>query len=191
MKPLLILSTVIDRITAAIGRAVSWLVLVAVLISAANAIVRKAFNYSSNAWLEAQWYLYGAVFLLAAAYALQRNDHVRIDVIFGSLSKRTRQWINLFGHCFMLMPFTILMVYLSVPFVLTSYMQQEGSPSAGGLILWPAKALVLAGFALLVLQGVSEIIKTIAIMRGLIPDPHDESHQAHLEAEALAQERKP
>ncbi len=190
MKPLLTISTVIDRITAAIGRAVSWLILVAVLISAGNAIVRKAFNTSSNAWLEAQWYLYGAVFLLAAAYALQRNDHVRIDVIFGNLPHRARHWINLFGHCFMLMPFTILMVYLCVPFVLTSFRQQEISTNAGGLILWPAKILILGGFALLVLQGISEIIKTVAILRGLIPDPHEELHE-HIEAEAMAPERKP
>lgn len=190
MQPLLTLSTVIDRITATIGRAVSWLVLVAVLISAGNAIVRKAFNISSNAWLEAQWYLYGAVFLLAAAYALQRNDHVRIDVVFGNLPYRARHWINLFGHCFMLMPFTILMVYLCVPFVLTSFRQQEISTNAGGLILWPAKALILGGFVLLVLQGISEIIKTVAVLRGLIPDPHEEV-QEHLETEPSAPEQMP
>jgi TRAP-type mannitol/chloroaromatic compound transport system permease small subunit len=188
MHFLLGLSRGIDRITAAIGFTVSWFILAAVLISAANAVVRKAFDMSSNAWLEAQWYLFSAVFLLAAAYTLQRDDHIRIDVVSGMLSRRVRNWIDLFGHFFMLTPFVALMIYHAIPFVTTSYKQQESSSNAGGLIVWPAKALVLAGFALLAMQAVSEIIKRIAIMRGVIPDPHIGGHQAHLEAEALAQE---
>lgn len=190
MQSLLRLSTVIDRITVAIGQSVSWLILAAVLISAGNAIVRKAFDTSSNAWLEMQWYLFAAVFLLAASYTLQRNDHIRIDVVSNMLSKSVRNWIDLLGHFLMLMPFVLLIIYHAIPFVLTSYAQQESSANAGGLIVWPAKALILAGFALLALQGVSEIIKRIAIMQGLIPDPH-EGHQAHLDAEALLKEQKP
>jgi TRAP-type mannitol/chloroaromatic compound transport system permease small subunit len=188
MQALLSLSRGIDRITAAIGHTVSWFILAAVLISAGNAIVRKTFDMSSNAWLEAQWYLFSAVFLLAAAYTLQRDDHIRIDVFSGMLPKRVRHWIDLLGHFFMLTPFVIIMIYHAIPFVVTSYKQQESSSNAGGLIVWPAKALVLAGFMLLALQAVSEIIKRIAIMRGLIPDPRPEGHHAHLEAEALAAE---
>lgn len=185
MKTLLRLSEVIDWITALIGRAVSWLILAAVLISTGNAIVRKAFDMSSNAWLELQWYCFSAVFLLAAAYALQRNDHIRIDIVSGMLPKAVRNWIDLLGHLFMLMPFAILMIYEAAPFLYVSYMQQENSPNAGGLIVWPAKALVLAGFSLLAIQGVSEIIKRIAIMRGLIPDPHEGSSAHHI-AEDIA-----
>jgi TRAP-type mannitol/chloroaromatic compound transport system permease small subunit len=173
MKLLLKISSVIDTITAFIGRAASWLVLVAVLISAGNAAIRYSLNISSNAWLEAQWYLYGAVFLLSAAYTLQRNEHVRVDVVFGALPKRAQNWINLLGHIFMLMPFTMLLIYEAVPFVITSYQQQELSENANGLIQWPAKSLLLAGFVLLAVQGISEIIKRIAVMRGLIPDPHE------------------
>ena len=128
---------------------------------------------SSNAWLELQWYLFGAVFLLAAAYTLQRNDHIRIDIISGVLPRGLRNAIDLFGHALMLMPLAILMVYESFEFAWKSYLQQENSSNAGGLILWPAKALILAGFFLLALQGISEIIKRIAVMRGLIPDPYD------------------
>jgi TRAP-type mannitol/chloroaromatic compound transport system permease small subunit len=184
MQALLGLSRGIDRITAAIGHTVSWFILAAVLISAGNAVVRKTLDTSSNAWLEAQWYLFSAVFLLAAAYTLQRDDHIRIDVVSGMLSKRVRNWIDLLGHFFMLTPFVIIMIYHAIPFVMTSYRQQEASSNAGGLIIWPAKALVLAGFALLALQAVSEIIKRIAIMRDIIPDPHA-GHHAHLEVEAL------
>lgn len=192
MTSLLRLSALIDWITANIGRAVSWLILVAVLISAGNAIIRKAFDMSSNAWLEAQWYLFAAVFLLAASYTLQRNEHIRIDIISNMLPKRVRNWIDLFGHFFMLMPFVLLIIYESIPFVLTSFAQQENSPNAGGLILWPAKALVLAGFTLLALQGLSEIIKRIAIMRGLMADPHDSQSTHHpVESMSIPAEPKP
>jgi TRAP-type mannitol/chloroaromatic compound transport system permease small subunit len=163
---------------------VSWLVLVAVLVSAGNAVIRKAFSMSSNAWLELQWYLFGAVFMLAAAYTLKNNEHIRIDIFYGSRSKRTRDWIDLLGHILFLMPFSVLMVFLLWPYVWRSYLSGEHSPNAGGLVLWPARAFLLIGFVLLVLQGVSEIIKKIAIMRGLIDDPHDEvgHHAASLEA---------
>jgi TRAP-type mannitol/chloroaromatic compound transport system permease small subunit len=162
----------VDRFTAAIGRAVSWLILASVLISAGNAISRKAFSLSSNAWLELQWYLFGAAYLLAAAFTLQRNEHIRIDIVSNLLSARVRDWIDLFGHVVMLMPFVILMIRESLPFVLYSFRLQEWSSNAGGLIVWPAKALILAGFLLLFVQGLSEIVKRIAIMRGLIEDPH-------------------
>ncbi|AFL52734.1 TRAP-type mannitol/chloroaromatic compound transport system permease small subunit [Sinorhizobium fredii] len=171
MKPLLGISRLIDVVTEKIGKAVSWLILVAVLVSAGNAVVRKAFNVSSNAWLEAQWYLFGGAFMLAAAYTLSQNEHIRIDVVYGMFSRRVQHWIDLFGHVFFLMPFVLLMLYYFVPYVRMSYVSGEVSSSAGGLIIWPAKAILLAGFILLALQGVSEIIKKIAIMTGNMDDP--------------------
>ena len=120
MRLLIGLSSAIDAVTAFLGRAVAWLILAAVLVSAGNAVIRKAFDMSSNAWLELQWYLFGAVFLLAAAYTLQRNEHIRIDIVSGMLSKRARDWIDLFGHVFFLMPFVLLMLYLARPLCLAS-----------------------------------------------------------------------
>lgn len=178
MQSLLRLSAVIDKITTAIGHSVSWLVLGAVLISAGNAVVRKIFDTSSNAWLEAQWYLFSMVFLLAAAYTLRRDEHIRIDVVSSMLPRRVRDWIDLLGHILMLMPFAIIILYHAVPIFMTSYRLNEGSSSAGGLPVWPAKGLIVAGFALLALQGVSEIIKRVAIMRGLIEDPHGRASHA-------------
>ena len=171
MKSLLVFSRLIDSITENIGKAVGWLILIAVLVSAGNAVIRKMFNMSSNAWLEAQWYLFGGAFMLAAAYTLSQNEHIRIDVVYGKFSRRVQHWIDLLGHCLFLMPFVLLMVYFLVPYVLMSYRSGEGSSSAGGLIVWPAKAILLAGFVLLAAQGVSEIIKKIAIMRGDMEDP--------------------
>ncbi|MEO0919504.1 MAG: TRAP transporter small permease subunit [Pseudomonadota bacterium] len=177
MPALLRLSAFIDSITAFIGRSVSWLILIAVLVSAGNATIRKIFDTSSNAWLELQWYLYGAVFLLAAAYTLQRNEHVRIDVATSGLSKRTRDWIDLLGHIFFLMPFAALMVYLSWPFVMNSIAAGDISVNAGGLVLWPARMMVLLGFILLFAQSISEIIKRFAIIRGLIEDDASTQHE--------------
>jgi TRAP-type mannitol/chloroaromatic compound transport system permease small subunit len=171
MKPLLGFSRLIDAATERVGKAVSWLILVAVLVSAGNAIIRKAFNISSNAWLEAQWYLFGAAFMFAAAYTLSQNEHIRIDIVYGMFSRRVQHWIDLFGHVFFLMPFVLLMLYYLVPYVRMSYVSGEVSSSAGGLIIWPAKAVLLIGFILLALQGVSEIIKKIAIMTGHMDDP--------------------
>ena len=171
MDALLALSRGIDRLTAFIGRAVSFAILAAILVSATNAVIRKVFDASSNAWLELQWYLFGAAYLLAAAYALQRNEHIRIDILAGQLPRRVRSWIELGGHLLMLMPFVILVIYEAVPFVWRSIEQGEHSPNAGGLLLWPAKSLILAGFVLLFLQGVSEIIKRIAILAGRLDDP--------------------
>jgi TRAP-type mannitol/chloroaromatic compound transport system permease small subunit len=177
MAFVLSLSRAIDRLTAWIGTAAGWLVLAAVLLSAGNAIVRKTFDYSSNAFLEAQWYLFGAVFMLAAAYTLQRNEHVRIDVLSAGWSKRTRDWIDLAGHVLVLAPFVGLMASLSWPFFLSSFRSGEVSASSGGLVLWPAKGLVFAGFALLCLQAVSEIIKKALALAGVtgaetaLPEP--------------------
>ncbi|MCA1370100.1 TRAP transporter small permease subunit [Bradyrhizobium sp. BRP14] len=171
MKPLLGFSRLIDAVTEKIGKAVAWLILVAVLVSAGNAVIRKAFNISSNAWLEAQWYLFGAAFMFAAAYTLSQNEHIRIDIVYGMFSRRVQHWIDLFGHVFFLMPFVLLMLYYLVPYVRMSYVSGEVSSSAGGLIIWPAKAILPIGFILLALQGVSEIIKKIAIMTGNMDDP--------------------
>ncbi|NVP54365.1 TRAP transporter small permease subunit [Mycoplana rhizolycopersici] len=180
MGALLGLSRIIDIVTEKIGKAVSWLILVAVLVSAGNAVVRKMFNISSNAWLEAQWYLFGGAFMLAAAYTLAQNEHIRIDIVYGKFSRRKQHFIDLFGHCFFLMPFVLLMIYYFIPYVSMSYRSGEGSSSAGGLILWPAKAILLAGFLLLGAQGVSEIIKKVAIIRGDMddPTPYEPTHQA-------------
>ncbi|MFD1882446.1 TRAP transporter small permease subunit [Paracoccus pacificus] len=188
MGGLLALSRFIDRMNEFIGKSVSWLILVAVIVSAANAIIRKTMNTSSNAWLELQWYLYGAAFLLAAAYTLKQNEHIRIDIIYGLWSRRVQHWIDLIGHVFFLMPFTLLMLWLFYPWVRRSYMSGEMSNNAGGLIIWPAKALLMAGFFLLALQGISEIIKKIAVMRGVIPDPNPfvSAHEAaELEGAAI------
>ncbi|MBW6505747.1 MAG: TRAP transporter small permease subunit [Rhodobacteraceae bacterium] len=191
MRGLLALSRGIDQMNEVIGKAVSWLILVAVLVSATNAVVRKTMNVSSNAWLELQWYLFGAAFLLAAAYTLKQNEHVRIDIVYGAMSRRVQHWIDLLGHLFFLMPFVILMLYMLTPYVMKSVLNGEVSNNSGGLVIWPAKSMLLIGFILLGLQGVSEIIKKIAVMRGIIPDPTPfiSSHEAaELEAKALAKE---
>ncbi|GAB4358345.1 MAG: TRAP transporter small permease subunit [Oricola sp.] len=176
MTPLLKLSRAIDAVTAFVGRSVSWLILVAVLVSAGNATIRKIFDTSSNAWLELQWYLYGTVFLLAAAYTLQRNEHVRIDIATSHLSKRVRDWIDLFGHIFFLLPFCGIMVWLGWPFMIESIRSGEISVNAGGLVLWPAKTMIFLGFALLTAQAFSEIVKRIAVIMGVISDP-TEKHE--------------
>lgn len=171
MQALLAVSRLIDAINERVGKAVYWLVLVAVLLSAGNAIVRKTLNVSSNAWLEMQWYLFSAVFLLAAGYTLLRNEHVRIDVVAGRFSARTQTWIDVFGTVFFLLPMAVLFVYLSWPIFIRTYVQGEISTNAGGLLIWPARALVPVGFTLLALQGVSELIKRIAFLAGAAPDP--------------------
>lgn len=193
MSVALRLSSAIDRLNEMIGKGVSWLILVAVLVSAGNAVVRKTLDVSSNAWLELQWYLFGAAFLLAAAYTLRQNEHIRIDIVYGIWPRRVQHWIDLFGHVVLLMPFVLLMLFYLIPYVRTSILSGEVSPNAGGLIIWPSKALLLAGFALLALQGISEIIKKIAVMRGVIEDPTPfvSSHaSAEHEAELLAGEIK-
>jgi TRAP-type mannitol/chloroaromatic compound transport system permease small subunit len=177
----------IDRLNEKIGKSIIWLVLIAVLISAANAVVRKAFNISSNAFLEIQWYLFSGVFLLGAAWALQKNDHVRIDVISGNFSKRTQIWLEIFGTVFFLLPMTLMILWLSWPVFVTAYQSGEVSPSAGGLIYWPARLLVPVGFALLGLQGLSQLIKCFGFLAGRCPDPTEKEHRPSAEEE-LAEE---
>ena len=171
MRVLLALSAIIDRVTEFIGKWVAWLILVSIFVSAGNAIVRKLFNSSSNSWLELQWYLFGAAFMFAAAYTLKQNEHIRIDIVYGMFSRRVQHWIDLFGHVLFLMPFVLLMVWYFIPYVGLSYHSGEVSTNAGGLIVWPAKAILLVGFILLSFQGVSEIIKKIAVMNRIIDDP--------------------
>jgi TRAP-type mannitol/chloroaromatic compound transport system permease small subunit len=172
MDFLLVLSRGVDRITTVIGKSCSWLVLVAVLVSAGNAIIRYAFNMSSNGWLELQWYLFAAVFLLCAAYTLLNNEHIRIDVVSSRLSQRSRHVIDLVGHVFFLLPLCLLILYEGWPYFFLSWAGNEQSSNSGGLVRWPAKALILVGFALLLAQCLSELVKRIAVMQGRIPDPY-------------------
>ena len=191
MKGLLSLSALIDRVNEIIGKAMGAAILAAVLISAGNAVIRKAFNMSSNSWLELQWYLFGAAFMLAAAYTLKQNEHIRIDILYGAFSRRTQHWIDLLGHIFFLMPFVLLMSFMLVPYAWRAYVNGDISTNSGGLVIWPARALLALGFILLSFQGVSEIIKKIAVMRGDIDDPTPfiSSHEmAELEGKSLAQE---
>jgi TRAP-type mannitol/chloroaromatic compound transport system permease small subunit len=183
VSPLLQLSRLIDRLSEFIGRQVAWLVLAAVLISAINAAVRKAFGVSSNAFLEIQWYLFAGVFLLAAGYTLLRQEHVKIDVILGHFSKRTQIKVEMFGIVCFLFPFVFAMVSLVWPLVVKAYVTGEMSQNAGGLIRWPVFALVPAGFALLGLQGVSELIKRVAFLKGLIDDPTKKKQEKTAEEE--------
>jgi TRAP-type mannitol/chloroaromatic compound transport system permease small subunit len=166
------LSRLIDSVNEKVAGAVSWALLAAVVICAGNALMRYTLNYSSNAWLEIQWYLYAAIFMLASAYTLKRDEHVRIDVIAGRFSKRTQVWIDLCGYLLFLLPVCLLILWYGIPFAAISLQSQEMSSNAGGLIVWPAKLLVPLGFLLLVLQGVSEIIKRIAFLAGRI-DGHE------------------
>jgi TRAP-type mannitol/chloroaromatic compound transport system permease small subunit len=179
-------SRAIDAVNSRIGRVVSWLILLVVLVSAANATIRKIFDMSSNAWLELQWVLFGVVFLLCAPWTLLSNEHVRIDIVSNLLPKKFRDSIELVGHVLFLLPLTIVMIITSVPFFLRSALLNEQSMNAGGLPQWPAKSLVMIGFMLLFLQGLSELIKRAAVMRGDIPDPHigPGGIQAAAEAEA-------
>ena len=187
MSPLLSLSRLIDRANERVGHAVYWLVLVTVLVSAGNAVVRKLFNYSSNGLLEIQWYFFSAIFLFLAGYTLLRNEHVRIDVLAGRFTKRTQTWIDIFGTLFFLLPMAILIMWLSWPIFVDTFVHKEISTNAGGLIIWPARLLVPIGFALLVLQGISELIKRVAFLRGLIPDPSEKPHERTAEEELAAE----
>ena len=182
MQTLLNMSRRIDAFTKWTGKRLAWLILVAVLVSAVNAIIRKTFDTSSNSWLELQWVLFSIVFLLCSPWTLLDNEHIRIDIVNAMLPKRMRNIIDLVGHGLFLLPLTIVMIVTGVPFFLRSFQINEQSGNAGGLPQWPAKSLIMIGFAFLLVQGVSELIKRIAVMRGLIPDPH--ATQIHgLEAE--------
>ena len=187
MNLLLRLSRAIDALNRRVGRSVLWLVLVAVLISAINAVTRKLFNLSSNAFLELQWYLFSAIFLLGAGYTLLHNEHVRIDVISARLSPRTRAAIDIVGTLFFLLPMALIILKLSWPLFVDAFWSGEVSSNAGGLTRWPVKLLIPAGFALLALQGVSELIKRIGFLQGLCPDPTEKLHTLTPEEElALA-----
>ena len=188
MRTLLMLSRLIDAINDRLGKMAAWLVLVAVLISAGNAVLRKALGFSSNAFLEMQWYLFAAVFLFGGGFTLLRQEHVRIDLLYGRFSHRTQICIDIFGTLFFLLPFTLLLTWLSWPIFLGAWQSGEHSANAGGLILWPVKLLIPVGFALLSAQGISEIIKRIAYLTGLGPDPgaqHDKPAELEL-AESIA-----
>jgi TRAP-type mannitol/chloroaromatic compound transport system permease small subunit len=175
------LSALIDALNKSIGQAVYWLVLLAVLISAGNATIRYTLDTSSNAWLEVQWYLFSAVFLLCSGYTLLRNEHVRIDIVSGRLSKRTQAWIDVVGNVLFLLPMSIIIMWLSWPMVADSYVRHEFSEDAGGLLRWPVKILIPIGFFLLSAQGVSELIKRVAFLMGLTPDPTETEHDIHLQ----------
>jgi len=186
MKGLLAFSRTVDRATGWVGKSVAWLIVAAILISAGNASVRKLFDTSSNAWLEMQWWLFGAVFLLCAAWTLSSNEHIRIDIVNNHLSRSARNIIELIGHLLFLMPMCLVILYTSVPFFLRSWEQNEQSSNAGGLPLYPPKLLIALGFALLLLQAISELIKRIAIMRGDLEEEGSSfgGHKASAEAEA-------
>ncbi len=179
MSAMLAISRMIDAFNERLGKAMGWFILAAVLVSSINALVRFSFNRSSNAWLELQWYLFGAVVLLGCAYTFKANEHIRIDILSSRLTKRTRDWIDVFGHLLFLMPLCFVVMWLGWPFFLRSYAQGEVSSSAGGLIVWPAKLLVPLGFTILFVQSISELIKRIAVIQGLIEDPHGEGEGPH------------
>lgn len=189
MQALLGLSRRIDTFNTVIGRWLSWLIVLAVIVSASNAVIRKVFDASSNSFLELQWVLFGIVFLLCSPWTLLSNEHIRIDIINHALPLKVRGWIDMIGHVFFLMPFAIILLYTSVPFFLVSYHQNEQSFSAGGLPQWPAKSLVMIACVLLLIQGISEIIKRAAMMQGIIPDSNAEvisaQRAAELETERL------
>ncbi len=194
MHALMKLSRAIDGLNDRVGKLASWLILAAVLVSSGNAIIRSLFDKSSNGWLELQWVLFSAVFLLCGGYALLHHAHVRIDVVYTRWSRRTQLWIDMVGTVFFLLPMAILIMVLSWPVFINAYMSHEISANAGGLVIWPARLLVPIGFLLLTLQGLSELIKRIAILRGLLPDPaldHSLSAEEELAQAILATDKKP
>lgn len=183
LTALLPVTRVIDAINTWLGKRMAWLILAAVIVSAINATVRKIFDTSSNSWLELQWVLFSMVFLLCSPWTLLANEHIRIDIVNNLLPKRLRDSIDVIGHAFFLLPLTIVMVITGLPFFFRSVEVNEQSGNAGGLPQWPAKSLIMIGFAMLLIQGISELIKRIAVMRNLIPDPHA-GQKSSLETEA-------
>jgi TRAP-type mannitol/chloroaromatic compound transport system permease small subunit len=182
LQSLLTISRGIDAFTRWVGKRLAWLILVAVVVSALNATVRKSFDTSSNSWLELQWVLFSIVFLLCSSWTLLDNEHIRIDIVNNMLPKRVRDSIDIIGHAVFLIPLTFVMIITGGPFFMRSVEINEQSGNAGGLPQWPAKSLIIIGFTMLLAQGISELIKRIAVMRGLIPDPHA-SQVTALEAE--------
>ncbi len=186
LKSLLPATRLVDSATIWIGKRLAWLIIAAVVVSAANATVRKLFDTSSNSWLELQWVLFSIVFLLCSPWTLLANEHIRIDIVNQLLPKRVRDSIDVIGHVFFLLPLTIVMIITGVPFFLVSYGQNEQSLNAGGLPQWPSKGLIMIAFAFLLIQGLSELVKRIAVMRDLIPDPHARQKSSlEMEAEEL------
>jgi len=169
MRSLLAFSRTIDAISAAFGRSADWMVGLSCAISAGNAVIRYGFSYSSNAWLEAQWYMLAGIVMLGASYTLFRNDHVRVDLLYSGYGPRTRLYVDIFGIIFFLLPTTILLTWMTLPFFVTSWLTNEGSSNAGGLPRWPVKVVLPIGFLLLTLQGLSELIKRVALLRGVAP----------------------
>jgi TRAP-type mannitol/chloroaromatic compound transport system permease small subunit len=190
---LLGVSRVIDAVSFRIGKVLSWAILLAVIVSAVNAIIRKVFDTSSNSWLELQWVLFGAVFLIVSSWTLLDNEHIRIDIVNSLFPPRARNVIDIIGHALFLLPLTIIMIITAFPFVVRSMQLNEQSMNAGGLPQWPAKTLILIGFSLLFLQGISELIKRIAVMVGRIPDPYARPvvSAAEAEVERLLADIKP
>lgn len=187
MKALLKISQFIDSITGFIGRSIIWVILVMTLISAGNAMMRYTINYSSNAYLEIQWYLFSFIFLMGAGYTYMKNEHVRIDVISHRLSKRAQAWIDVFGIIFFMMPMAIAIMWMSWPIFVLAFEDHEVSSNAGGLVVWPARLMVPVGFFLLIMQGISELIKRLGFLQGLCPDPAEKPHDPTPEEElALA-----
>lgn len=182
MGGLLALSRLIDAVNVRVGRAVSWVILVVVVVSATNAVFRKAFDMSSNAWLEVQWYMFGMIFLLAAGYTLLRNGHVRVDIVAAKLSQRGHVTIDIIGLLVFFLPVCLFILWLSVPMAIESYVQHEVSSNAGGLVRWPVKALIPLGFILLSLAGVSHLIKCVGFLAGRCPNP------LHAEGQKTAEE---
>jgi TRAP-type mannitol/chloroaromatic compound transport system permease small subunit len=188
LQSLLKLSRGIDAFTRWVGKRLAWLILVAVVVSALNAIVRKTFDTSSNSWLELQWVLFSIVFLLCSSWTLLDNEHIRIDIVNNLLPKQMRNSIDAIGHAFFLIPLCIVMIITGGPFFMRSFEINEQSGNAGGLPQWPAKSLIIIGFTMLLVQGISELIKRIAVMRGLIPDPHaSQVHAIEAEVEHLVE----
>jgi TRAP-type mannitol/chloroaromatic compound transport system permease small subunit len=188
LQSLLTISRGIDAFTRWLGKRLAWLILVAVVVSALNAIVRKTFDTSSNSWLELQWVLFSIVFLLCSAWTLLDNEHIRIDIVNNLLPSKVRDAIDIVGHAFFLIPLCIVMIITGGPFFMRSVEINEQSGNAGGLPQWPAKSLIIIGFTLLLVQGISELIKRIAVMRGLIPDPHaSQVHAIEAEVEHLVE----
>jgi TRAP-type mannitol/chloroaromatic compound transport system permease small subunit len=185
MKALLVLSRTIDRFNETIGKWIAWLVVAAALVSAGNAVIRKLLDTSSNAWLELQWWLFGMVFLLCAPWTLSSNEHIRIDIVNNLFPRWLKNAVEVIGHAFFLLPVCLVMLYTAIPFFITSFLQNEQSANAGGLPLYPPKFLIPLGFALLLMQGISELIKRFAIIRGHVEGTaFGGGHHAAAEAEA-------
>src|SRR3954463_12712214 len=188
LQSLLSLSRGIDAFTRWTGKRLAWLILLAVIVSAVNAVIRKVFDTSSNSWLELQWLLFSIVFLLCSPWTLLDNEHIRIDIVNNMMPKKLRDSIDVMGHAIFLMPLTVVMIITGVPFFRRSFEINEQSGNAGGLPQWPAKSLIMLGFAFLLVQGISELIKRIAVMRGIIPDPHaSQVHAMEAEVEHLVE----